>query len=573
MKPLIMKKIVATLAAILCLGFSQAQRVSTPYLGSVNGVTQLFVNNEPYFMFSGELHNSATGSIHAMRGIWSRMAQKNLNTVIAPISWELVEPEEGKFDFSLLDSMVIGVRNQNMKLVLIWFGSWKNAKSTYVPEWVKNDTKRFPLVTDKDGNKLNILSTLNENSLNADAKAFAKVMKHIREIDSKDQTVIMVQVENEIGILGADRDYTSAGNTAFQEQVPTELMNYLDKHKDELYPELKQVWADNGNKQKGTWEEVFGKGVSKLDGDWQTSFSNYTEELFMAWNYARYVGEIARKGKAEYPLPMFANAWLRQKKGPVPGLFPSGGPLPQVLDIWRAAAPSIDFIAPDIYAVKFFDWFASEFKRSGNPLFIPETMGGAAASARAFYAFGEYDLMGYSPFNIDGGGMFTIGDVNDNTIDKVYACLQALTPYLRKYVGTDAMSGILMETVKQESAQVDLGDYVVTARRNSNSNAFQTTGVDADIDGGKRDGAVGLIIFKLSNNEFIVAGGVGGVSITITKGQSNTWENIGFASVDQLDYESGKLLPHRLNGDETAMGGLVIKPGEVKAFKIKMYGY
>ncbi|MCW3807045.1 DUF5597 domain-containing protein [Plebeiibacterium marinum] len=556
------------------LASSYAQNKPLPYLAkNKSGVVQFYVDNKPFIMLSGELHNSSCGSAYSMRDMWSVMAKKNLNTVIAPVSWELIEPQEGVFDYSLVDSMIYGARKENLKLVVIWFGSWKNGKSSYVPEWVKTDTKRFPLVQDKTGKKLPILSTLSQNSLNADAHAFAKLMKHIRKIDEKEQTVIMVQVQNEIGILGSDRDYSDVGNKAFNEEVPAELIKYIQKHKDNLYPELKNVWEANGYKTNGTWEEVFGQGVEKEWGsDWQISFSKYTEELFMAWNYAKYVGEISKKGKEQYPLPMFANAWLRQKKGPIPGQFPSGGPLPEVLDIWRAAAPSIDFIAPDIYTVRIFDWVCSEFKRSDNPLFIPETSLGAASAARALLAIGEYDAIGYSPFNIDGGGMFTIGDVNDESLSQVYNCLQSIMPLITKYAGTDNMSGIYLDK-KKEDAQLDIGDYVINVKRNSIRNSFDITGVDIEMEVVKDNGEIGLIVIKLQNDEFIVAGGVGGVSISISKSEKNKWENIAFTSVDEIMSENGKVINHRLNGDETASGGIIIKPGEVKVFKIKMYGY
>jgi beta-galactosidase GanA len=213
------------LIAILNLNIATAQNKQAPHLENKNGSVQLVVNDKPFLMLSGELHNSSTGSAHYMRSIWPRMAKQNLNTVIAPVSWELIEAKEGVFDFSLVDSMITGARKENLKLVLIWFASWKNGISTYVPEWVKTDTKRFPLVKDKNGKTKNILSTLGENTMRSDARAFAELMKYIRKIDAEDQTVIMVQVENEIGVLdymasygGANyymRDYSDMATKAF----------------------------------------------------------------------------------------------------------------------------------------------------------------------------------------------------------------------------------------------------------------------------------------------------------------------------------------------------------------------
>jgi len=570
------------LIAILSLNIAVAQNKSVPHLENKNGTTQLMVNNQPFLMLSGELHNSSTGSAHYMRSIWPRMAKQNLNTVIAPVSWELIEAKEGVFDFSLVDSTIIGARKENLKLVLIWFGSWKNGMSTYVPEWVKTDTKRFPLVKDKNGKTKNILSTLGENTMKADARAYAELMKYIRKVDANDQTIIMVQVENEIGVLdymasygGGNfymRDYSAEATAAFNGQVPSELINYLEKNKEKLYPALKKAWADNGFKKNGTWEEVFGKGVKTEGDEWKTSFPYYTEEIFMAWNYARYVGEIAKQGKAQYGLPMYANAWLKQPKGREPGQYPSGGPLPHVIDVWRAAAPSIDFIAPDIYIVEEFDWVCEEFMRSGNPLFIPETKVGPAGAARAFYAFGKYNAMGYAPFGIDGGGLLLSANPDDHSIEKVYGCLKNLESTIQKYKGSDRMTGLFIDD-KKRSDKADMGDYTVSLRRNNLAGSQGLVGVQVKEEVKEDDVAAGLIVFKLAENEFLVAGGIGSSLISVTKGNSNKSENIGYASVDEISYENGVMKSHRLNGDETAFGGSAIKAGQVKIFRIKMYGY
>lgn len=570
------------LIAILSLNIALAQNKTIPHLETKNGSTQLVVNNQPFLMLSGELHNSSTGSAHYMRSIWPRMAKQNLNTVIAAVSWELIEAKEGVSDFSLVDSMIVGARKENLKLVIIWFGSWKNGTSTYVPEWVKTDTKRFPLVKDKNGKTKNIISTFGENTLKADARAFAELMKYIRKIDADDQTVLMVQVENEIGVLdymasygGGNfymRDYSAEATAAFNGQVPAELINYLDKNKEKLYPALRKAWTDNGFKKNGTWEEVFGKSVKTEGDDWKTNFPYYTEEIFMAWNYAKYVGEIAKQGKSQYALPMYANAWLKQPKGREPGQYPSGGPLPHVIDVWRAAAPSIDFIAPDIYIVEEFDWVCDEFTRSGNPLFIPETKVGPAGAARAFYAFGKYKAIGYAPFGIDGGGLMLSANPDDHSIEKVYGCLKNLEPTIQKYRATDRMTGLFIDD-KKRSDKAEMGDYTVSLRRNNLSGSQGLVGVQVKEEVKEDDVAAGFIVFKLADNEFLVAGGIGSSLISVTKSNSNKSENIGYVSVDEVSYENGVMKSHRLNGDETAFGGPIIKQGQVKIFRIKMYGY
>ncbi|HEY2349361.1 MAG TPA: beta-galactosidase, partial [Puia sp.] len=338
-----------------------------PHLEKQGTASRLVVDGKPMLLLCGELHNSSTGGLDYMRPIWKCMSEKNLNSVIAAVSWELVEPAEGSFDFTLVDSTIAGARAANLKLILIWFASWKNGGSIYMPAWVKKDDKKYPRVKDRSGKSLEILSTFGEATMKADARAFAALMHHIKETDSKYQTVIMMQVENEMGILdnpgspgNAPRDFSPAAETAFHAEVPVTLMNYLERHKDSLYPELKKVWADNGYKKSGSWEELFGKSSLKSDQkDWK-SFSYYTEELFSAWNYANYAGQVAEAGKKEYPISMYVNAWLKQPFSYIPGKYPSGGPLPQVIDIWRAAAPSIDFIAPDIYTDEFV-WVCHEY--------------------------------------------------------------------------------------------------------------------------------------------------------------------------------------------------------------------
>jgi hypothetical protein len=430
---------------------------------------------------------------------------------------------------------------------------------------------------------MNILSTLGQKTLEADATAFSKLMKHIKDIDSQKQTVIMVQVQNEIGVLdqvasfmggknSAMRDYSDEANKEFYGQVPAELMGYLQKHKDDLYPALKKAWSENGYKRQGTWEEVFGKGIRNEGNEWKKVFPFYTEEIFMAWNYAKFVGHIAKEGKEQYALPMYVNAWLKQPRSNEPGKYPSGGPLPHVIDIWRAAAPSIDFIAPDIYMVEEFDWVCEEFTRSGNPLFIPETTVGPAGAARAFYAFGKYHAIGYAPFGIDGFGILNTADPNDKSLGKVYECLQNLAPFIQKYHGTKQMSALFLNS-GENTAGLDMGDFNISVRRFSSSGSFGLFGAQFRTEESKEKSPAGLIVFQTDKNEYVVAGGIGGIVINVNKTISNKWENVGLASVDEIIFKNGKMLYHRLNGDETAFGGPVIKEGDVKIFKIKMYGY
>ena len=220
--------------------------------------------------------------------------------------------------------------------------------------------------------------------MQADARAFAALMRHVREVD-KNHRVIMAQVENEVGLLGDSRDRSPAANEAFAKPVPREFMDYLQKHKDDLLPEFRKIWEAAGFKTSGTWEEVFGKGMQ-------------TDEIFMGWNYARYVDQVAEAGKREYAVPMFVNAWLNSPADKGPGDYPSGGPQAHMHDIWRAGAPHMDMLSPDIYMTNFSE-LAARYSRSGNPLFIPECAGDIHGAANAFYAIGQHNAVGYS---IDG---------------------------------------------------------------------------------------------------------------------------------------------------------------------------
>lgn len=511
---------------------AQPDTQTIPHLEKQGNAARLIVDGKPMLLLCGELHNSSTGGFDYMRPIWQHMAEKNLNSVIAAVSWELVEPTEGRFDFTLVDSTIAGARAANLKLILIWFASWKNGGSIYMPAWVKKDDKKFPRVKDRSGKSLEILSAFGESTMKADAKAFAALMHHIREIDSRYRTVIMMQVENEMGVLdnpgmpgNAARDYSPAADAAFHSEVPAALMKYLERNKDSLYPELKKVWAENGYKKSGTWEEVFGKSFLKTDQKEWKAFSFYTEELFSAWNYANYAGQVSAAGKKEYPIPMYVNAWLKQPFSYIPGKYPSGGPLPQVIDLWRAAAPSIDFIAPDIYTDEFI-WVCNEYTRSGNPLFIPETIGGATGAARALCAFGGFSAFGFAPFGIDG----TLYE-NHDPLNETYAVLQNLSPLILENQGKNSMRGVLVDTA-HPIQDLELGNYRIKA----------------SLSGGKSNLIAGGLIIQTGADEFFVAG----KSLDLFFISKDSTQRIGVLSADEGFFKGIQwIATRRLNGDET----------------------
>lgn len=496
---------------------SSVLAISQPKLQKNGEATQLIVNGKPFLVLGGEMLNSSTSSKAYMAPLWQPLKQMNLNTVLSAVSWELVEPQEGKFDFSLVDEILKGARAQDLKVILLWFGSWKNGLSHYTPVWVKRDIKRFPRIQQAYGSTTETVSALSLEAARADAKAFAALMKHVKEVDAARQTVIMVQVQNEVGVIGDTRDHSPMANASFQQPVPTELLKGLQQHSTELQPELKRHWQEAGSKTSGNWIEVFGNNA-------------FADEAFMAWHYARYVNEIATAGKAAYNIPMFVNAWIVQPEDKKPGDYPAGGPQAHVHDIWRIGAPAIDIKAPDIY-LPHFKSITAQYYHTWNPLFIPESFSGDAGAANAFYAIGNHNGIGYSPFGIDRKE----ANPGNTALAKAYKVLGQLMPEILAAQSKGAIKGVTL--TKSDSVQtLQLGGYeiIVTLRKNWNG-VFQTTK------------GYGLIIAD-GIDAFTVAGSDIDVTFRpITAGPTKA----GLASVYEGEYVNGIWKSGRLlNGDD-----------------------
>lgn len=247
-----------TLLTLLWWQIGLAKNVM-PHLEKQGNVVRLSVDGKPFMVLGGELGNSSASSAEYMAPIWPKLKAMNLNTVLAPVYWELIEPQEGKFDFASVDHLIDAAREHDLKLVLLWFGAWKNSMSSYVPDWVKRDTQRFPRARDDQGASHEILTAFSDNNLEADRKAFVQLMRHLKDYDGKRHTVIMVQVENEIGMLPTARDYYPLANKAFKAEVPAELMQYLERNQNTLVPEFASLWREHGSKTQGNWEDIFGR--------------------------------------------------------------------------------------------------------------------------------------------------------------------------------------------------------------------------------------------------------------------------------------------------------------------------
>jgi beta-galactosidase GanA len=550
-------RITFPLAGILLAStqFIQAGQLQPlPRLVRKHGATQIAVDGKPFLVRGGELENSSASSLAYLDTIWPKVVAMHFNTVIAPAYWQLIEPREGDFDFATVDGLVRGARRHNVKLVLLWFGTWKNSMSCYVPGWVKRDQNRFPRAARSDGSSIEILSALSSNTLEADSRAFVSLMKHLREIDSVDHTVIMVQVENEVGMIPEARDHGALANSAFLAPVPAALTDYLSKNRDSLAPQLREAWESHGSKTDANWPETFGAGAT-------------TDELFTAWTEGHFTGQVAARGKAVYPLPMYVNAAL-VRPGRLPGQYPSGGPLPHLFDIWRAAAPSIDFLSPDLYFPNFVEW-ARQYVRPGNPLFIPETgrVNAAEMSANALYAYGELNSMGFSVYAPE-----FLKAQEQQTLGEGYDVIRQLTPLILAKQGTGQMVGIRAPSqfdgaVDLAPQEFTLGDY--TFNVHFKAPAPISVGAKAEID---IPGAHGGLIIQLASDDFLVAG----TGMIITFGVRNGGKSVaGIDSIWEGNFANGVWTPGRnLNGDDDNQGRYLRMPADKFAIRrVRLYQY
>lgn len=518
--------------------------IEIPNLVKKNTAVQLMVDGKPFLILGGELGNSSASSYDELRRIFPKLQRMGLNTVLVPAYWELIEKKEGEYNYSLTDEAINLARKYNLKVVFLWFGSWKNSMSCYAPLWIKENTKKYPRAITQSGKPLEIMSAFSESNLNADKRVFSHFLNHLAEYDKKDQTVIMVQVENEIGMIEDAREYGKIADQKFKSDVPEKFIDYLKKNKKFLQPSLFQRWESNGFKTKGSWTDVFGEGLE-------------TDELFMAYSYAEYVQEIAKAGKEEYNIPMYLNAALNSR-GRKPGEYPSAGPLAHLLDIWHFAAPSIDLLAPDIYDPGFAEW-CKQYHTSGNPLFIPEIRLEEANAARVFYAFGEHDAIGFSPFSIED-----INDPENYPLTKSYAILYQLQSLLIQKQGLEKTNGVLFSNDNKQRI-IERNNYKFIFKHD------YTLGWNPKAKDGSLWPEVGALIIELSPTEYIVAGT--GVVLSFESMDNNKKAGIGF--IDQIKIEDGKIVPvKRLNGDQSHQGRhLRIPVGEWDIQYVKLYEY
>jgi beta-galactosidase GanA len=493
-----------------------------PEVVTRDGRSALMVDGAPYLVLGAQVNNSSAWPKY-LEKVWPAVAQLGANTVSVPIAWEQVEPVEGEFDFSFLDQLLREARDHRVRLVLLWFATWKNNGPNYAPAWVKLDTRRFPRLITADGRVLNSLSPHAAATLAADKRAFTAFMRHLRDADPQ-RTVILVQVQNEPGTYGSARDFGPEAQRLFKAAVPDALRRKLNV--------------------AGNWSQAFGKDA---------------DEYFHAWAVAKFIGDVAAAGKQEYALPMYVNAALRDPFTPGrAGDYASGGPTDNVIDIYRTAAPAIDIVAPDIY-IKDSKKVSRviELYRKGGPLLVPE-IGNDPVFARYFYDILGAQALGFVPFGIDHTGYsnFPLGAKSvDDSIAAFGAPYRLLGPMSREWAELEFKHRVwgAGEPDDHSNRTLDLGRWTATLSFNQWQFGQKEWFPDVKDTPPWRPLSGGALLAELGPDEFLVAGQNVRVSFGVSAGRNA--HGLIYDVVEEGRYVDGKWVRVRIwNGDQTDYG-------------------
>jgi Domain of unknown function (DUF5597)/Beta-galactosidase len=539
-----LKKVLLNISALIILavafdlplpGQQSNAMQAMPHIEHQNGRAAMFVDGKPYLMLGAQLNNSSAWP-STLPKVWPALEAMNVNTAEAPVYWEQMEPEPGRFDFTTVDALVHGAREHHLRLVLLWFGTWKNGQAHYVPEWIKTDTTRYPREISSRGKILDVLSPHSQANLDADKHAFAALMRHLHDIDSNEHTVIMMQVENESGSVGSVRDYSSAANKQFAIGVP-------------------KILRAGG----GSWAEAYG-----ADAD----------ERFAAYSTAHYINEVALAGKAEYPLPMYCNVWitypvhaLENRNFPSPGQeLPSGGPQQRNIEIWKAVALAIDVLAPDFYSddSDLFRSVVSTYARQDNPLFIPETSRSRDFGRNLFYVLG-HDAIGFSPFGLD----YVEDTSNDQKIPTYMSENFALLKPLASQIAQLNFEGKLQTAVEAKEIPRQRLHF-------GNVDAVISYGFpqqDGETPPGTTEASGRVLVAQLGPYEFLVTGFDASVSFVLSDTPESDGRNLQLEilGAEEGGFVDGSWYPARiLNGDQTDRG-LNFKGANPKTVRIRMH--
>ncbi|MET0319608.1 MAG: DUF5597 domain-containing protein [Duganella sp.] len=527
-----------TARQLVTLGFTVlvaagAAAAPIPELVHKDGRHTLMVDGAPFVMFGGQAQNSSNYPL-ALNKVWAAIKDANANTLEIPVAWEQIEATEGKFDFSYVDTLVAEARKNKVRLVLLWFGTWKNTGANYAPEWVKFDNARFPRMLDQEGKPIYCLSPQGEETLKADKKAFVALMTHIKKIDDVQRTVIMMQVENEVGTYGYARDYGPRAEAQFNQPVPDEV--------------LKRKKSPVALAASGTWKQVYG---------------DYADEYFHAYSVAKYIGDIAKAGRDVYNLPMYVNNSIRdpleEPVKPWNKNFASGGPTFDVIDIYKAAAPAIDFAAPDIYSPDWRKFVATldKFQRPDNALAVPE-MSNAPEYVRYAYLVLGRGAINFSPFGIDYADYsnFPLGHkAVDKTMTepygKIFGAFRPMERQWAKWAFEGRTHGVAEGDDRQPQKLALKGWNATISFREWQFGEAQYFKDVKDLPANTDKPNGGVAIAQIADNEFIIVGQHARVKIDSAEGKPTMW-----ARVEEGYYDkSGKWIMERnWNGDQTDYG-------------------
>jgi beta-galactosidase GanA len=518
----------ALIAAALLAAASPAAGTPLPRIvGEPNGRHLFTVDGAPFLMLGGQANNSSNYPA-MLPEVWPVIHRIHANTLEIPVAWEQVEPVEGRFDFSWIDTLLREARENHVRLVLLWFGTWKNTGPSYAPEWVKLDTRRFPRMKTADGKTHSVLSPHFRTTLEADKGAFVRLMEHLRDADPDNQ-VIMVQVENEMGSYGLARDHSPEAERLFRGPVPAELVRKLGK-------------------KPGTWTEVFG---------------DFADQAFASWSMARYADEIAAAGKAVKDLPMYCNSALGNPfDAKAASTTPSGGPQWNMIDVWRAAAPHIDLVAPDIYNrdEREVSVLLGYYDRPDNTLMVPET-GNSIDHARFFWEALGHGAIGYAPFGMDATGYsnYPLGAkaLDAETLDAFTSKFRLFAPIARTWAGIAASHPTwgIAKGADAADRSTTMGRWKVTAQFELwEFGERDWTWIKSDPHPAKGKPLGGAVVVQLGPDEFLVSGSDARVRFGLDK--PGAGENGMMLRVEEGTYdEAGRWVMRRVwNGDETDYG-------------------
>ena len=507
------------LVVLLSFATYPVQAAEAPRVVQKDGRWALLVEGRPYLILGGQIHNSSAWPAELPQ-VWDSLTRLHANTVEAPVYWEQIEPREGQFEFGNVDALVKGAREHSLHVVLLWFGTWKNGNMHYVPEWVKTNPARFPRVINSDGGPIDVLSANSRTNLQADKAALVALMRHLKALDGTEHTILLVQVENESGIIGSVRDFSTAANAQFAERVPADLLNVV-------------------RKPAGTWAQVFGPDA---------------DEIFQLYHQAKYVNEIAAAGKAEFSIPLYINVWLSyppaelpERRLAIPGIqYPSGGAVQKYVGLWRSLAPAVDLIGPDIYNSDshIYRDVLRAYARRDNALWIPETGRGDDFAKFLFYALGD-GAIGFSPFGID----HPEGDVPGSEVPKAHSRNFALLGPMASEIAAWNFDGKLKTSIEEPGEaqqEVDFGAWQATV-------SYGFPQHDGRRPPGTSDAHGAALIAQLGPDEFLVTAIDAAVSFHLPDRLPGLRMQI--LAAEEGRYENGEWKSLRLlNGDETDRG-------------------